>query len=141
MHVEKVKTEKQLQDAFQVRTEVFVHEQKVPQDIEIDEHEDEATHFVLYEGNAAVGAGRLRVIDNYGKMERICISKTVRGTGAGRLLMETMEAYAKEQGLEKAKLNAQIQAEGFYKKLGYVTVSDPFLDANIPHVTMIKALS
>ncbi|ARK29404.1 GNAT family N-acetyltransferase [Halalkalibacter krulwichiae] len=142
MNVEIVKTEKQLDDAFTVRTEVFVEEQKVPMEEEIDQFEKEATHFVIYDKeHAPIGAGRLRSVDGYGKIERICIVKSQRGTGVGRILMKKIEEIAKQQGATKLKLNAQIQAQPFYQKLGYETVSNEFLDAGIPHVTMTKSIS
>ncbi|GAE33477.1 GNAT family N-acetyltransferase [Halalkalibacter akibai] len=139
MYVEIVETKKQLDDAFKVRTEVFVEEQRVPMEEEIDQYEDEAIHFVVYDKQqSAVGAGRLRFVDGYGKIERICIQKNQRGTGTGKLLMEKIENVAKQKGATQSKLNAQIQAQPFYQKLGYETVSEEFLDAGIPHVTMIK---
>ncbi len=54
--------------------------------------------------------------------------------------MDALEAYAKENSLPKLKLHAQTHAEDFYKKLGYVTNSDVFMEANIPHIVMIKEL-
>lgn len=139
MQVIKVETKQQLDDAFHIRTEVFVKEQKVPLEEEIDQYEETATHFVVYdEDQQPVGAGRLRFVDGYGKVERICIAESVRSKGVGRLLMEKIEATARVEGAEKMKLNAQRQAERFYEKLGYETVSGEFLDAGIPHVTMVK---
>ncbi|BDG48349.1 MULTISPECIES: GNAT family N-acetyltransferase [Parageobacillus] len=128
-------------DALLVRRIVFIEEQHVPEEEEIDEFEQEATHFVLYDGEKPVGAGRLRTIDDgVGKIERICVLPQYRGRGAGKQLMEMIEMFAKEQGIRKVKLNAQTHAEPFYQKLGYHTVSDVFMDAGIPHVTMVKSL-
>lgn len=139
LNVQLVSAEKQLEDAYNVRKIVFVDEQKVPLEEEIDEYESDAAHFVLYDGEDAVGAGRFRVVDGYGKVERICVLPTYRTSkGSGRLIMNAIEAYAAEQGVKKLKLNAQTHAEGFYSKLGYETVSDIFMDAGIPHVTMVK---
>lgn len=139
MKAQKVETKQQLEDAFAIRTEVFVNEQNVPMEEEIDQYEDEATHFIVYdEENQPIGAGRLRYVDGYGKVERICIAKSARGKGVGRVLMEKIELVARTEGATKMKLNAQRQAEEFYSKLGYKTVSGEFLDAGIPHVTMMK---
>jgi predicted GNAT family N-acyltransferase len=141
MNVVTVETKKQLDDALKVRTEVFVDEQNVPMDEEIDQFENKAIHFVVYDNQeTAVGAGRLRFVDGFGKVERICISKSHRGTGVGRILMEKIEDTAQQEGAIKAKLNAQVQAQPFYQKLGYHTVSGEFMDAGIPHVTMVKSL-
>ncbi|MBO9128621.1 GNAT family N-acetyltransferase [Bacillus sp. 165] len=140
MNIAIVENEKQLQDAFSVRKQVFVDEQKVSAAEEYDEHDPTATHVVLYDNGVPVGAGRMRELDGYGKMERICVLSSHRKCGAGRLIMDALEHTAAEQGLKKAKLHAQTQAESFYKKLGYDTVSDVFMEADIPHVVMKKPL-
>ncbi|MFS0824101.1 GNAT family N-acetyltransferase [Bacillus sp. 1P02SD] len=135
-----VTNNKEQDDAFTIRKVVFVDEQNVPLEEEIDQFEDEATHIVLYDHNEPVGAGRFRELDGYGKVERICVLASHRKNGAGNLIMKKMEDIAKERGISKLKLNAQTHAENFYKKLGYETVTGIFMDAGIPHVTMIKAL-
>nr|WP_100374598.1 GNAT family N-acetyltransferase [Bacillus sp. FJAT-45037] len=140
MDVMKVTNQSQLDDAYSVRMNVFVDEQNVPKEEELDQYDETATHFVVYNGNEVVGAARLRQVETYAKMERVCIAKEVRGTGVGKILMKQMEAEAKDQKLSTSKLNAQTQAVPFYEKLGYTVISEEFLDAGIPHVTMTKAL-
>ncbi|MFC3884449.1 GNAT family N-acetyltransferase [Bacillus songklensis] len=140
MNIKVVATEQELQDAFYVRKQVFVEEQQVPLEEEIDQFEDEAVHVVLYDEQQPVGAGRFRVVDGYGKVERICVMPSHRKSGAGKIIMMEMENLAHGKDLHKLKLNAQTHAEGFYEKLGYKTVSGEFLDAGIPHVTMVKEL-
>ncbi|MFC4184231.1 GNAT family N-acetyltransferase [Saccharococcus thermophilus] len=126
-------------DALLVRRIVFIEEQQVSEEEEIDEFEQEATHFVLYDDGKPIGAGRFRIVDHgLGKIERICVLPQYRGRGAGKLIMEAIERFAKQQGVSKLKLNAQTHAESFYEKLGYKTVSDVFMEAGIPHVTMVK---
>nr|WP_207627467.1 MULTISPECIES: GNAT family N-acetyltransferase [Bacillaceae] len=133
-----VENQNELEDAFSVRKIVFVEEQNVPLEEEIDQFEDVATHFVMYQEGAPVGAGRFRIVDGYGKVERICVMKEARKTGTGKALMNEIESYAQMQGLHKLKLNAQTQAIPFYARLGYEVVSEEFMDAGIPHRTMIK---
>ncbi|MGG5253224.1 GNAT family N-acetyltransferase [Neobacillus sp. SM06] len=140
MTVTIVSNKKQLEDAFFVRKTVFVEEQNVPVEEEIDQYEDDSHHFVLYKGEAPIAAGRFRIVDGYGKVERICVLKEARGTGAGKEIMNRIENFASEKGLEKLKLNAQTHAIHFYERLGYEVVSDEFMDAGIPHKTMIKRL-
>jgi predicted GNAT family N-acyltransferase len=140
MKVEIVQTINQLQEAFRVRTLVFVEEQKVPAEEEIDQHEEEAIHFLLVHEGKSVGAGRFRELDQKGKVERICVLSSVRGKGAGKVIMEAIESYAQSQMIPTLKLNAQTQAIPFYEKLGYTIVSDEFLDAGIPHKTMEKSI-
>lgn len=141
MEIKQVTTRDELEDAFTVRKIVFVDEQQVPEEEEIDQFEDDATHVVLYDDQEKpAGAGRVRVLDGIGKLERICVLSTTRGTGAGRTIVKKLEDIVADQGVNKLKLNAQTHAIPFYEKLGYEVVSDEFMDAGIPHVTMIKEM-
>lgn len=140
MNIKIVDTALEKEHAFLVRTTVFVEEQKVPQEEELDIHDENAIHFIGYFDSQPIAAGRLRFVEGYGKLERICVLKEFRGKSIGKAIIEVMENVIREEGYSKAKLNAQSHAEAFYKKLGYQTVSDEFMDAGIPHVTMIKEL-
>ncbi len=140
MNAKTVSSEQELKDAFLIRKLVFVDEQQVPEELEMDEYDESATHIVLYDVEQPIGAGRFRMIDGIGKAERICVLSTHRNKGAGKLIMNQIEEVAKQLGVSKVKLNAQIHAEPFYKSIGYHTISDIFMDAGIPHVTMVKAL-
>ncbi len=140
MEVKIVNSEQELADAFEVRKTVFIHEQNVPEEEEIDQFESDSVHFVLYDDRKPVGAGRFRVLDGVGKVERICVLKENRKTGAGVAVMNKIEDYARTQGVKTLKLNAQTHAIPFYSKLGYETVSEEFMDAGIPHKTMKKSI-
>nr|WP_154318302.1 GNAT family N-acetyltransferase [Metabacillus idriensis] len=130
-----------MQDAYDVRTKVFVEEQQVPEEEEIDQFEREASHVVLYDGDKPVGAGRFRILNGIGKIERICVLPDYRSKGAGKIIMEKLEEIAASKEMQTLKLNAQTHAEPFYEKLGYNTISkETFLDAGIPHVTMVKEI-
>ncbi|UPV73993.1 GNAT family N-acetyltransferase [Halorussus limi] len=151
--VRRAETEAERTDALAVRSEVFVEEQGVPEDLELDGKDDEAIHVVGYaEGESSdgradgetprpVGAGRLREVgDGVGKVERVAVLKPHRGEGVGRVIMDELEAAAAEQGLSKLVMHAQSPVEGFYRDLGYETTSDEFEEAGIPHVEMAKSL-
>lgn len=140
MNVKIVENEQELQEAYQVRKEVFVDEQNVPLEEEIDQFEDEATHFVLYKADEPSGAGRFRIVDGYGKVERICVKENARKTGAGKEIMHAIESFAKEKGVPALKLHAQTHAIPFYERIGYEVISEEFLDAGIPHRTMKKQI-
>jgi len=144
MKWEIVTTEAQLQQAKTIRHRVFVMEQGVSEELEHDEYDKlsaQCTHILLYEGNEAVGTGRIRKVnEEVGKLERICVLNEVRGKGAGAVIMQALESIASEQGLHVTKLGAQLQAKGFYEKLGYEICSDLFMDAGIEHVLMRKKL-
>ena len=133
------KTEKQLNDAFFVRKEVFVKEQHVPEEEEIDQFEDTSEHIVIYDGGQPVGAGRWRMKDGHGKLERICVMKSHRSLGVGAIMMQALEKAAAAKGADSFILHAQTQAVPFYEKQGYrVTSGEEFPDAGIPHLEMIK---
>lgn len=138
MEVRIANDDQALADAFFIRKTVFVSEQHVPIEEEIDQYEEAAVHFVLYNDDVPIGAGRFRILDGAGKIERICVLKKNRKSGAGKMVMERIEDYAKQQGIKVLKLNAQIQAIPFYSGLGYKVASEEFLDAGIPHKTMKK---
>ncbi|WP_297990278.1 GNAT family N-acetyltransferase [Anoxybacillus sp.] len=140
MRLNKGQDEALWRDALLVRRAVFIDEQGVSEEEEIDAFERESVHFVLYDDDKPIAAGRFRTIDGVGKIERICVLPSYRGRGIGKQMMEAIEQYAK-QHVTKVKLNAQTHAEPFYKQLGYETVSDVFLDAGIPHVTMVKTIN
>lgn len=140
-----VKTEGQLQQCLEIRMEVFVEEQKVPLDEEIDEldHLDaESNHILITVDGQVAATGRIKWLDETtAKMQRIAVLKSFRGSGIGRSLMVALEQLARSMGAEKSVLDGQCQAEGFYHSLGYTTVSEePFYDAGILHVRMEKKL-
>ncbi|MCR2802829.1 GNAT family N-acetyltransferase [Paenibacillus soyae] len=136
----RVQNREQREEAYRIRTEVFVNEQGVSPDIEIDEHEEVATHVLVYYDGQPVGAGRVREVEGVAKLERICVLAPFRKHKAGAAIMAELEEVAKEWGLSKAKLHAQTHAAGFYGKLGYAVDSDEFMEDGIPHVRMIKKL-
>src|SRR5699024_3868816 len=112
-------------DAFNVRTTVFVQEQQVPQELELDAYDNEAIHFIGYdENNEPVAASRLRFVEDFGKLERVCVLKKSRGKSYGKQMIHRMEAHITANGYTKAKLHAQVHATHFYKQLGYLVVSD-----------------
>ncbi|WP_233191922.1 GNAT family N-acetyltransferase [Sporosarcina sp. P34] len=142
MTVKIVSDEKGRQDAYSVRKKVFVEEQGVPLILELDEHDQEAIHFVVYdEVDQPIGAGRMRgLVNAHGKIERICILPEYRGKHLGNLIMNTLEEHALKNSMKKLILNAQSYAVPFYEKLGYVVTSPEFMDADIPHRAMEKSL-
>lgn len=141
MKVKVVQTKKELADAYSIRKKVFVEEQQVPLEREIDQYDAESIHFVLYDGlQKPIGNGRFRQIDGFGKVERVCILSESRKKGLGNMIMNAIEDYAKQQQINKLKLNAQTHAIPFYEKLGYSAASEEFLEEGIPHKTMLKSI-
>ncbi|PLT28494.1 GNAT family N-acetyltransferase [Peribacillus deserti] len=140
MKVKVVETEQELQLAYSIRKEVFVEEQNVPLEEEIDQYEKDSTHFLLYINDKPAGAGRFRILNGIGKVERICVLSSAREKGAGKAIMDGIQEYAEKHKISKLKLNAQTHAIPFYEKLGYEVSSGEFMDAGIPHKSMVKTL-
>lgn len=138
IQIEIAQTEKVYNDALNIRKKVFVEEQNISMQEEIDRFENEATHFVGYLHKKPVAASRLRYVDNYGKLERLCVLKKYRNRSFGKKMIQTMEREVYRQGFSKTILHAQLQTVSLYESLGYQIVSKPFLEAGIPHVKMKK---
>ncbi|MEK5486203.1 MULTISPECIES: GNAT family N-acetyltransferase [Lysinibacillus] len=141
MSIKKVTTEEELQTAFDFRRHVFIEEQQVPEVEEYDEFDSldaPCDHILVYYKEQPVGTGRLRIVEGYGKLERICILEQYRKFGLGKEIIMGLEQIARDKGLTKAKLNAQSYAEGFYEKLGYQREGEEFMDCGIPHILMKK---
>ncbi|CDQ40621.1 MULTISPECIES: GNAT family N-acetyltransferase [Virgibacillus] len=141
MNIKVVTSKEAIEQAYHIRTVVFVDEQKVSPEEELDSYDETAIHFVAYDQDKPIAASRLRFVDQYGKLERICVLKAYRGQSIGKQLIKAMEAVIAEEGYQHAKLNGQTHAEAFYQRLGYQTISEQFMDAGIPHVTMVKQLT
>jgi predicted GNAT family N-acyltransferase len=146
MRVELVETDAEYEDALRVRRYVFVEEQGVPEDLEVDDHEAEATHFVGYDddgdddGGEPVAAARLREYEpGVGKVERVAVLQSRRGEGLGAAVMDAVEAAAAER-FDELYLHAQLHVEGFYADRGYERDGEEFTEAGIEHVAMRKSL-
>ena len=140
MDVRRVDGETGMADAFAVRRAVFIEEQDVPEELELDGNDEAATQFVAYDDGRPVGTARLRGNgETAAKAERVAVLSDERGRGIGRRLMAAVEAHAVKAGFEAVVLHAQVPVVGFYEELGYTTTGDVFEDAGIPHREMRKA--
>ncbi|MGG0655265.1 GNAT family N-acetyltransferase [Rummeliibacillus pycnus] len=145
MNVFEITTQEDLQREFDIRMKVFVEEQKVPQEEEIDSYDHlggECYHFlVTTDDDKAIGTGRIRLVEGVGKIQRVAVLEEYRSHGIGRIIIKALEDKAKELGAPKVKLDGQLQAQGFYEKIGYEVKSGIFLDAGIEHVLMVKTFA
>ncbi len=142
IQVKKVETEKEKEQALAIRFHVFVNEQNVPPEEEIDEWDDIAVHFLASISGQPVGTGRLRWLNSLvGKVERVAVMPEFRGSGVGKALMSTMEAYAGSRGTKEILLHAQTQAAAFYQQQGYQQEGNTFLDAGIEHIAMRRKIN
>lgn len=133
------------QQAYAIRRIVFIEEQNVPEEIELDDYDEgsSTTHLLLHnEQGDAIGTARFRPYgENIMKVERVAILRTMRGSGAGKALMQAIEAEAIAAGYAAMKLGAQLHALPFYESLGFTVCSDVYLEAGINHADMMKQLS
>jgi len=126
---------------FALRHQVFVGEQGVPVEEELDELDAEATHILATNDGVPVGTARVVFQDEVAKIGRVCVLKSTRGTGLGADLIKAAVQLAKDQpGVTKAKLGAQLHALGFYEKLGFSAYGPVYLDAGIEHRDMVLDL-
>lgn len=123
--------------AFAIRLRVFVREQGVPEDIELDRDDRRAIHFLAVVPARAVGTARLVMRGGRAKIGRMAVLKSQRRRGIGRKLLERAIATAKKFGARKIYLHAQVPVIGFYEKLGFRCVGPVFDEAAIPHRKMI----
>ncbi len=128
-------------DGVNLRKEVFVEEQNVPAEEEIDQYENACFHVTMYDGDQPVATGRILPKNAVQvKFGRVAVQKEVRGTGLGRVLMEEMEKKTRELGYKEIVLGGQVSAVPFYEKLGYTAFGEMFLDGGIDHRMMKKEL-
>ena len=122
------------QDATAIRFEVFVDEQKVPAEIELDDMDAVCLHAVAYDGAGnAIGTGRLLPDGHIGRM---AVRQPGRGTGVGGAILTLLMDRARARGDAAVVLNAQTVAAPFYARHGFVQLGEQFEEAGIAHVEM-----
>ena len=122
------------QDATAIRFEVFVDEQKVPAEIELDDMDAVCLHAVAYDdAGKAIGTGRLLPDGHIGRM---AVRQPGRGTGVGGAILTLLMDKARARGDAAVVLNAQTVAAPFYARHGFVQQGEQFEEAGIAHVEM-----
>ncbi|WP_369825893.1 GNAT family N-acetyltransferase [Achromobacter sp. HZ34] len=121
-------------DAASVRQTVFVEEQGVPPELEMDDQDAHCVHVVAYgPDDAPLGTGRLLPDGHIGRM---AVHKQARGAGVGGAILGALIEVGRDAGHAELLLNAQTHATGFYQAQGFVAFGETFLDAGLPHVAM-----
>lgn len=131
------------EDAYAVRIPVFVTEQQIAREEEVDEHDDtDAVHCVGYEAGVPVAAGRLVPMTggtpNWAKIGRMAVLPEHRGKGYGMAVLAALELAGAERGIHDMRLSAQMTARGFYDRAGYEPFGDIYDEVGIPHIEMRK---
>lgn len=128
-----------IDDSFRnLRVEIFVKEQGVPEENEFDDFDLQVPHLVIFSDGEAVATGRnIPYDENTVKIGRIAVKKDKRGLGLGEKIVKELLRKAKEDGAKTVKVGAQTHAVGFYEKCGFALVGTPeYLEENIPHYDM-----
>jgi predicted GNAT family N-acyltransferase len=130
-----------MQRALAIRRRVFIEEQHVPEEIELDADDDHAFHALAILDGVAIGCGRmLEHDDGEVKIGRMAVLREFRGTGIGAHILRFLIDRARARGLGRAILHAQLTAEGFYLKEGFKPVGGVFDEAGIAHRKMERDL-
>ena len=128
--------------AQQVRTEVFVQEQRIPAELEWDEADNTAIHALATNRlGQPVATGRLlQAAPGVGRIGRMAVLRVLRGSDIGRDVLQTLMLAAARRGDHEVCLHAQRSAEGFYARQGFSPRGEPFDEAGIAHIEMFKPL-
>ena len=132
------KSSQDLEDAFHVRREVFVKEQKVPEEEEFDRADLRSRHVVVYANTRPVATGRLFNDGETWLIGRISVLKECRGKKVGKLVVDKLLETAVKMGAGEVYIHAQTHAVSFYEKFGFVAYGETFLETNIEHISMVK---
>ena len=142
--VKLIETPAELEAAFSLRIRVFVGEQGVPADIELDEFDtaDDTVHAVALHDGVVIGTGRLLpdVDGNGPHIGRMAVEQERRRDGIGGRVLNFLEQQGRERGFRQITLHAQEYVKSFYAGHGYREVGEVFEEAGIPHREMVKDL-
>src|ERR1700736_1835091 len=141
LHIVPIESAEQMLAAHDIRRRVFIEEQHVPEEIEMDEDDAHAFHALAILDGKPVGCGRFVGHDGEVKIGRMAVLPDLRTRGIGREILIFLVRIARERGYRRAILHAQLTAEGFYLKNGYTPVGEVFEEAGIAHRKMVRELT
>ena len=129
--------ESNTEDICAIRYEVFVEEQNVPEELEIDGLDNEAKHVLAFVNEVPIATGRIL---SDGHIGRVAVLEKHRGLGIGKLIMKELVKCAQDMNLEKVWLSSQWHAHSIYLDLGFVCVGEIYEEAGINHIKMFRLL-
>ncbi|MDR2563210.1 MAG: GNAT family N-acetyltransferase [Prevotellaceae bacterium] len=127
-----------LQKVFAVRAIVFIEEQSVSYEEEIDGYDYSSVHFLATIDSEPIGVARLRLFKDYVKIGRLAVRKAYRGQGIGKGLFQFVLDYIAQMEYQKITLHAQAYLVKFYEDFSFVQQGEMFLEAGIEHYYMEK---
>jgi predicted GNAT family N-acyltransferase len=137
LRIELLDWEKARAHAGPIRFSVFVEEQHVPVDLEMDEMDARCVHALAFDGDRAVGTGRLLPDGHIGRM---AVLDACRGRGVGGRLLEVLMEAARRRGDREVVLASQVRAVPFYLAHGFIAEGRVYEEAGIPHQDMRRLL-
>jgi len=138
IRIARIVEDKDLQKAFALRHQVFVEEQNVPTELELDELDQQAIHWGVWLDTELIGTARIIVKNDEAKGGRIALRKNCRRLGLGKHLLQAMLLEAQLLGLKRVYGDAQLRLVDFYTQLGFVPEGEVFIEAGIEHIRMVK---
>jgi len=135
--IKRVSSQAELVQALAIRIRVFVREQRVPAEIELDADDQQAMHFLAIQSDKAVGTARVVMKHGDAKIGRMAVLKSYRRKGVGAALLKRAIASAKRLHARRIYLHAQVAVIGFYQGMGFRAVGRVFDEAGIAHRKMI----
>jgi len=140
VEIYRVKDKEAMDLVFQIRREVFIDEQGVPEELEMDGMDQDAIHVLAYVDGTPAGCGRMFLQGEAAKIGRVAVRKNMRRHGIGSGVCKLLIAIAGDNGVSKIYVNAQLTAVDFYLAMGFKKISDIFREAGIEHVKMEKSI-
>ena len=137
VRIEVLPWERARQPATPIRFAVFVAEQGVPPEIELDGLDERCMHAVAFDDGEAVGTGRLLPDGHIGRM---AVLRNWRGRGIGSLILGELVEKARQRGDREVALSAQVHALPFYRAQGFQAEGEVYEEAGIPHQAMRRKL-
>lgn len=126
------------QEAYAIRKSVFIEEQGVPEEMEVDEHDLAAQHALAYKESQCIGTARLVVLArDIGRIGRMAVLPLYRNMGIGTQLLNTLIDQGQTQGITQFELHAQLLAIPFYERFGFITQGNIYDEAGIAHRDMM----
>ena len=136
-----VSSERELKSAFEVRRQVFVEEQGISEELELDEYDREALHMVVKDKERVIGTARIRfLVTGQAKLERMAVLKHFRRRGIGRDIISFLIAELRNRQIGQVLLHAQYSAVAFYRSCGFEKSGLPFWEAGIKHIKMQRRI-
>ncbi len=135
--IKRVSSQLELVQALTIRIRVFVQEQRVPAEIELDTDDQRAIHFLAIKSGKAVGTARVVMRHGDAKIGRMAVLEAYRRKGVGAALLKRTIAAARRLHARRIYLHAQLAVTGFYERMGFRAVGRVFDEAGIAHRKMI----